>query len=390
MSAVTTKKQTRPATSKAARKKTAKPPVGRRNALFLSLLVMLSALVVLGLIMVLSASVVVSIQDSGSAWSKFSRQAAAAGIGLILMFAAIRIDYHHWRIVTAPAVVTSLLLLMLLLIPGFGVTRNDATRWLDLGVIAFQPSELAKLALIFFVADMLSRPQRAISDARSTLVPVLLFTTVFAVLFMSQPHLGNTLVLGAIALAMLFWAGTPVRYLSVTGLVAAIAGAVVVWTTTWRRDRLLSVFDPWSDPQGATYQLLQSLHAITVGGVRGTGLGDGLAKWGFVPYAHSDFIFAVIAEELGIVGASTVILLFFGIGIAGFVVAMRAPDRFGMLLAAGITTWIFSQACLNLGSVMGLLPTVGVTLPLLSHGGTSLVVVMATTGILLNIARQGR
>ncbi len=383
-------RQGRPVHSKTSRNRTPNTPVGRRTMLFVSLLVMASALVVLGLVMVLSASAVVSIEDSGSAWSKFSRQAAAAGVGLILMFVTIRIDYHRWRIFTYPVVASSLCLLSLLLVPGLGVSQNNATRWLDLGVVAFQPSEVAKLGLIFFIADLLARPRRDIRNARSTLVPVLLITGVFSAFFMLQPHFGNTLILGVIALVMLFWAGTPIRQLSATGMVGVGLTGAVVWNTAWRRERLLSIFDPWSDPDGASYQLLQSLHAITVGGIRGTGLGDGLAKWGFVPYAHSDFIFAVIAEELGIIGAGTVILLYLGIGVAGSAVALRAPDRFGMLLAAGITTWIFSQACLNLGSVMGLVPTVGVTLPLLSHGGTSLVVVMATTGILLNVARQGR
>ena len=375
---------------KAVVKATAAAPVKRQSMLFALLLVLVSALVVLGLVMVLSASAVVSIADSGSAWSKFSRQAASAGVGLILMFATIRIDYRRWRIFASPAVVSSVFLLLLVLLPGFGVRQNNATRWLDLGVISFQPSEVAKLALILFVADVLSRPRRDIRDASTTLFPVLFCTGFFSLLFMFQPHFGNTLILGVIALTMLFWAGTPMFQLSVTGAAGVLLSGAIVWNTAWRRERLLSVFDPWSDPDGASFQLLQSLHAITVGGIRGTGLGDGLAKWGFVPYAHSDFIFAVIAEELGIVGAGTVILLYLGIAIAGSWVALRAPDRFGMLLAVGITTWIFFQACLNLGSVMGLVPTVGVTLPLLSHGGTSLVVVMATTGILLNIARQGR
>ena len=362
----------------------------QQSLLFISLLVMVSALVVLGLVMVLSASAVVSIEHSGSAWSKFGRQAASAGVGLILMFVMIRIDYHHWRTMMAPVVVSSLFLLALLAVPGFGVSQNNATRWLDLGVISFQPSEVAKLGLIFFAADILSRPRRDIRNARSTLVPVLACTALFAVLFMLQPHFGNTLILGMIALTMLFWAGTAMRLLSATTLVGVSLAGLVVWSTAWRRERLLSVFDPWSDPDGASFQLLQSLHAITVGGIRGTGLGDGLAKWGFVPYAHSDFIFAVIAEELGILGAGAVILLYLGIGVLGFVVAVKAPDRFGMLLAAGITTWIFTQAFLNLGSVMGIVPTVGVTLPLLSHGGTSLVVMMATAGILLNVALQSR
>ena len=365
-------------------------PSAQQPLLFISLLVMVSALVVLGLVMVLSASAVVSIEHSGSAWSKFGRQAASAGVGLILMFAAIRFDYRHWRTLTAPVVVSSLFLLALLAVPGFGVRQNNATRWLDLGPVSFQPSEVAKLGLVLFAADILSRPRRDVRNARSTMVPVLACTGLFAVLFMLQPHFGNTLILGMIALAMLFWAGTAIRLLSAATLVGVSLSGLVVWSTAWRRERLLSVFDPWSDPDGAGFQLLQSLHAITVGGIRGTGLGDGLAKWGFVPYAHSDFIFAVIAEELGILGAGAVILLFLGIGVLGSVAALKAPDRFGMLLAAGITTWIFAQAFLNLGSVMGIVPTVGVTLPLLSHGGTSLVVMMATTGILLNVALQRR
>lgn len=386
--------QTRPGQTKAparrAVQRTAAAAPRRQPLLFVSLLVMVSALVVLGLVMVLSASAVVSIEHSGSAWTKFGRQAAAAGVGLVLMFVTIRIDYHHWRTMIAPVVVSSLFLLILLAVPGFGISQNNATRWLDLGVISFQPSEVAKLGLILFAADILSRPRRDVRNARSTLVPVLACTTLFAVLFMLQPHFGNTLILGMVALTMLFWAGTSLRLLSATTLAGASLAGLVVWSTAWRRERLLSVFDPWSDPDGASFQLLQSLHAISVGGIRGTGLGHGLAKWGFVPYAHSDFIFAVIAEELGILGAGAVILLFLGIGVVGSVVALKAPDRFGMLLAAGITTWIFTQGFLNLGSVMGIVPTVGVTLPLLSHGGTSLVVMMATSGILLNVALQCR
>ncbi|MCQ3805943.1 MAG: putative lipid II flippase FtsW [Acidimicrobiia bacterium] len=351
---------------------------------------MVSTLVVLGLVMVLSASAVVSIKHSGNAWSEFNRQARSAAAGLVLMFVAIRIDYHHWRTLAVPAVVGSLMALALLAVPGLGINQNNATRWLDIGVISFQPSEVAKLALLFFAADFLSRPRRDVRNARSTLVPVLACTALFAVLIMLQPHFGNTLILGVIALTMLFWAGTPIRLLSATAFVGVSLAGLVVWSTAWRRQRLLSVFDPWSDPGGDSFQLLQSLHAITVGGIRGTGIGDGLAKWGFVPFAHSDFIFAVIAEELGILGAGAVILLYLGIGVVGSVVAVRAPDRLGMLLAAGITTWIFAQASLNLGSVMGLLPTVGVTLPLVSHGGTSLVMMMVTAGILLNVARQTR
>ena len=367
-----------------------RPPVGRRTPVFLFLFMIVVALVLLGVVMVLSAAAVVSINETSSAWGLFRRQLMWTGVGVAALLTTMRIDYHRWRILAVPAAFGSVVLLIMVLVPGFGVTVNDATRWIRVGPFSFQPSELAKLAMVLFVADLLARPSRDIRDTKTTLRPVMVVTALLIVLLMAQPHLGNTLILCSIVMMMLFMAGAPVLSLAGTGLFGASGAAIFIIGTSWRRDRFLIFLDPWSDISGTGYQTLQSLHAITVGGFSGVGLGASRAKWGFLPYAHTDFIFAIIAEEFGLLGAATVVLLYVAIGVAGMMAALRAPDRFGMLLAVGITTWIVSQAVLNLGSVMALLPVTGVTLPFLSFGGTSLVVTLASVGVLLNVARQGR
>jgi cell division protein FtsW len=210
------------------------------------------------------------------------------------------------------------------------------------------------------------------------------------VLLMAQPHLGNAIVMSAAVMTMLFIAGAPLIHLAGLTVLGTLGTAMTVFGTAFRRQRWQNFMDPWADAEGLGYQSLQSLHAITVGGLTGVGLGASKAKWGFLPFAHSDFIFAIIAEELGILGAGAVVTLFITIGFAGVATAVRAPDRFGMLLALGITTWIVVQAFLNVGSATKVVPVVGVTLPFLSFGGTSLVVTMAAVGVLLNVARQGR
>lgn len=365
-------------------------PVGRRTPLFLILFLAITALVLLGVVMTLSASAVVSINTSDSAWSLFRRQLMWTALGGVVMLTVMRIDYRRLRVLATPAVVGSLVLLMLVLLPGFGVNVNGATRWIRLGPFSFQPSEIAKLALVLFTADILSRPSRDIEDTATTLRPVVAVTGVFIVLLMLQPHLGNSIVIAVAVGSMLFLAGTPLLHLGGLSVVSAVGMVAVIAGTPWRRHRWNVFMDPWRDPAGLGYQPLQSLHAITVGGLTGVGLGASKAKWGFLPFAHSDFIFAIIAEELGLLGAGAVVVLFLVIGFGGVVAALRAPDRFGMLLALGITMWVVSQAFLNIGSVTKVVPVVGVTLPFLSFGGTSLVVTMAAVGVLLNVARQGR
>lgn len=365
-------------------------PVGRRTGPFLVLFLAVAALVLLGMVMMLSASAVVSINTSDSAWSLFRRQVVWTAIGTVAMFTAMRVDYRRLRVLAVPAVLGSVVLLVAVLIPGFGVSSYGATRWLALGPVSFQPSEIAKLALVLFAADILSRPTRDMSNTQTTFRPVVAITGLFVCLLMFQPHLGNALVMAAAVCTMLFIAGAPMVHLAAVSVIGALGTTVAVLGTSWRRQRFRVFLDPWVDPEGLGYQPLQSLHAITVGGLTGVGLGASKAKWGFLPFAHSDFIFAIIAEELGLLGAGFVVIAFVTIAAAGFVAALRAPDRFGLLLALGITTWIVGQAFLNIGSVVNVVPVVGVTLPFLSFGGTSLVVTMAAVGVLLNIARQGR
>jgi len=365
-------------------------PIGRRTPLFLALFMATVMLVVLGAIMVLSASAATSIADTNSAWSLFRRQLVWTGLGAVAMLFTMRIDYHVWRRVARPAMMLGLLTLASILAPGVGITVNGATRWIGVGSLTFQPSEFVKLTLILFIADLLARPTRSMADSRSTMRPVLFVTGAVVALLMLQPHLGASLILLAIASSMLFLAGAPILKMFGLGSVTAMFGALVIATSPWRRDRLLAFLHPKADPNGAGYQPLQSLHAITSGGFLGVGLGQSRAKWGFLPYAHTDFIFAILAEELGLLGATFVIAMFTVIGVAGIMTALRAPDRFGMLLAVGLTTWVVAQAVLNIGAVMAVLPVTGVTLPFMSFGGSSVVMTMAAMGLLLNVARQSR
>ncbi|MEM9465854.1 MAG: putative lipid II flippase FtsW [Actinomycetota bacterium] len=365
-------------------------PVGRRTSVFLTLFAVTMILTALGAVMVLSASAAPSISETSSAWSLFRRQLMWIGMGTVAMFITMRVDYHRWRILAVPSLVGSVLLLILVVTPGVGVTINGSTRWLGFGGITVQPSEFVKLALVLFVADLLARPGRPIDNTAITVRPITVVTGVVVVLLALQPHLGAILVAGALVFAMMFLAGAKLGPLAMVGFGGtAVAGAMVLYEP-FRRARVLSFLDPGADPTGIGYQSLQALHAITSGGWSGVGLGASYAKWGFLPYAHSDFIFAIIAEELGLIGAATTLALFVALGVAGMKAAYRAPDRFGMLLAVGITTWITVQAVLNLGAVMAVLPITGVTLPFLSLGGSSVVITLTSMGILMNVARQGR
>ena len=367
-----------------------RPPIGRRTGLFLALFLSVIALVLLGLVMALSVTAAPSLSGTNSAWSLFKSQATWLGVGVVALLVLLRVDYHHWKRLAPMGLGLSLVLLVLTAVPSVGLSANGARRWLGVGSIVFQPSELAKIAFVVFVADLLSRPDRQMEDTRSTLAPVLLLTGVMTVLLMLQPHLGTTLVIAGVAMTMLYFAGARISHLVVATVAGAAATAMMVAYSPWRRDRMLGFLDPWEDPFGNGYQTLKSLHAMATGGLDGLGLGAGRAKWGFLPYAHTDFIFAVIGEELGMIGSLLVVILFVGLAAAGLGVALRAPDRFGMLLAVGITSWVILQAALNMGAVLAIFPVVGITLPLLSFGGTSLVATLAAMGVLLNVARQIR
>lgn len=365
-------------------------PSGRRTGWFLAILAVVVLLSVIGLVMVMSASSVVGLYQFHSSWYFVKRQAAWLIVGLVVLIITMRIDYHRWQRLAPLALGGSLVLLIAVLIPGLGREVYGSTRWLGYGPVQIQPSEFAKFAMVLFVADLLARRAHRMDELRLTLKPVLIVAAVVTGLVMLQPNLGTTMVVGAIVVAMLFVAGTPLLPLSAISGGGAVLAAGLALAAPYRRERVLGFLDPWSDPLDKGYQTIQSLVGIAQGGLAGVGLGASRSKWGFLPFAHTDFVFAIIAEETGLIGASVVALLFAALAFLGVMVSMRSPDRFGMLLAAGITTWLCVQAFVNIGAVIGILPITGVPLPFVSFGGSSLLATMAATGILLNVARHAR
>ena len=348
-----------------------------------------SALVVVGLVMVLSASSVQALRDFGSSWVVFQRQAMWVLIGAVALLLAVRTDYRTWRRPAVPFMLIALGLLVVVLVPGLGVSVRGSSRWIGTGQFRIQPSEFAKLALLLFTADLLAR-RGAKGDVRTALRPVLLVLGLAAFLVMGQPDMGTTLVLGCIVMALLFVGGVELRTLG--GVVGLAAGGALLLGLVegYRRARLFSFLNPWKDAGNTGYQIVQSLVGLASGHWTGLGLGASRSKWGFLPNAYTDFIFAIIGEELGLIGALLVIGLFVAFAILGVRTALKAPDRFGALLAAGITAWVVGQALINIGAVIGVLPVTGVPLPFISFGGSSLVITMGAAGILLNIARQTR
>ena len=277
---------------------------------------------------------------------------------------------------------------MLVLIPPVGVEVNGSSRWLGWGPARIQPSEIAKLAVLLYVADLLARRSHRIGDTQLSFRPVLVILGSVAALIMLQPNLGTTLLIFAIVFVMLVVAGVPGKHLAMLAGAAAAAGAAFAVLTPWRLQRLMAFRDPWADPHNTGYQNLQSNAALANGGFTGTGIGMGRAKYGFLPEAHTDFIFSVLGEETGFIGGVLLLAVFLAFGVLGMRVAMRAPDRYGTIVATGITTWFLFQAFVNIGAAVGVLPVVGVPLPFVSFGGSSLVVNMIAAGILLNIARH--
>jgi cell division protein FtsW len=355
-------------------------------------MVVTAALVLLGLVMVMSAASVSDLRTSGTAWGSFTKQALYAGLGAVGLVVAMRRHYRSWRDVALPFLIGSFILLALVLVPGVGVDANGATRWLGAGSLRFQPSEVAKLAMIVWSAHWLADTKRhaAVRHDPTVLRPVLLVLGGAAALLVLQPNLGTLLITVGAVSVVIYVSGVSLARLAGWGVLGLGAAAVAALGASYRRARVFAFLDPWADPGNTGYQTIQSLVGIASGGLTGVGLGASRAKWGFLPYAHTDFIFAIVAEELGLIGALAVLGLFAALGLFGVRAALRAPDTFGMLLAAGITTWFVLQAVVNIGAVVGLLPITGVPLPFVSYGGTSLVVNLVAMGVLLSVARQGR
>lgn len=369
--------------------RSAREPLPRTTD-FKILWVLIIALNLFGLLMILSASSVTSLYKYGSSWYQFRLQVLWFLFGCAVMFAMSRIPYEKLSRAMKPLLIVTAALMTAVLVPGLGVSVNGASRWLGWGPLRVQPSELAKLAVILYAADTMTRRVGQIGDWKMVLRPVAIVFAGFAALLMFQPNLGTTIILATIVLVMLFVGGVPGKPLAfLSGLL--VAGATIfAFTEPYRFRRLMAFRDPWADPLNTGFQTIQSQISFANGGVLGTGLGQGRAKWGFLPEAHTDFIYAIIGEELGLVGSLMIIAMFLAFALFGVRTALHARDRFGMLLATGITTWILIQTIINIGASVGVLPITGVPLPFVSAGGSSLIFTMAASGILLNIARQER
>ncbi|MGH2751993.1 MAG: putative lipid II flippase FtsW [Actinomycetota bacterium] len=354
------------------------------------LTITIGALLVVGVVMILSASSVQSFASYGSSFVFFKKQLVSVVLGLAALGIAYRVDYRRLKglgYLLLPAVA---LLLLLVLVPGLGITVGGSQRWIPLGITDFQPSEPAKFALVLFAADVFARKKEAaLLEFSHTAIPTLPALGVLAVLIMMQPDLGTTMLLAGIAIGMLFVAGAPLRHIVPIGMLGAGLAVLASLAAPYRRQRIMAFMDPWQDPLESGYHAIQSMIALGSGGFFGVGLGASRQKWSYIPNAHTDFIYAIIGEELGLLGTFVVLGLFVFLAYMGIRTALKAPDRFGMLIASGITIWISMQALVNMGAVTSSLPITGVPLPLVSFGGTSLVISLAAMGVLLNIAKQG-
>ena len=342
---------------------------------------------IVGLVMILSASSVMALSDYGSSWYFFERQLIWAVVGVVAFWIASVVDYHLWRKAVPWLLVVTLALCTVVLVPGIGIYVEGSRRWLGAGVFRMQPSELAKLTLLLACASVLARRADRMDDPRAWR-PVLVLLAVFSALVLKEPDLDSTVVLALIVFALLIVGGVRTKHLRNMAIGGVLLSVVLAYAAPYRRARMFAFLHPGKDASNTGYQITQSLIALGSGGANGVGLGAGRAKWLFLPNAHTDFIFAIIGEELGFVGCLLVLGLFAGFGLVGFHIARRAPDRFGALVAAGVTAWIVGQAAINLGAVVGVLPVSGITLPFLSAGGSSLVITMLGAGIVANIARQ--
>jgi cell division protein FtsW len=344
-------------------------------------------LVALSIVMVYSASAVVGLERYGKPYMFLEKQALWAALGIAMMALVMRIDYRTYRepvfIWTCLAVVAGALVIVL-----FSPPVNHARRWFGIAGIGVQPSELAKLAAIIFMAALLERRMHRINEIGYALLPIAIVVGCLVALVLAEPDFGTSMSLVAIAAVMVFAAGLNYTYILGVVLAAVPVIAVLVMGSAYRRRRVLTFLDPWQDQLGDGFQIIQSLIAVGTGGVSGKGLMNGVQKLFFLPEPHTDFIYAVIAEELGLIGATAVLLCFCVITWRGLRVSMRAPDGFGSFLALGLTAMVAVQALVNISVVLGLLPTKGIPLPFVSAGGSSLLINLVGMGILLNVSQH--
>ena len=369
-----------------ARSSSSIPPIDGSRGLDLVLFFAVILLIALGIVMVYSASAIYAGSRYGDGMYFLKRHVMFALVGLGGLYAGWRIDYRLYRFFTYPALVFALLMLTALLIPGVGVKVDGATRWFRFGGLSFQPSELAKMLLVIFLAHLLARDPEAIKRLATGFLPPLGVAGLLTALMLKQPDLGGAAVLMAVTMLMLFAAGARLLHLAVATLAAAPILYLQIVGTPWRLRRLVAFLDPWAHRQDAGYQVSESLISVGSGGLSGLGLGAGKQKLFFLPAAHTDFVFAITGEELGFVGLAVVVLLFGVVVVRGIRAALQAPDRFGSYLAFGLTAMLGLQGTFHMAVVLGLVPTKGITLPFFSYGGSGLLCNLLSLGILLNIA----
>jgi cell division protein FtsW len=364
-------------------------PVKKSTPDFLLVIVTLSLLAV-GLIMVYSASAVWASYKFDDSFFFVKRQLLFAGVGVFAMFFLMNIDYWTWRTWAKVLLIVCFVLLILVLIPGIGVVRNGSRSWIGVGAFSIQPSEFMKLAMIAFLAKFLSERQKMITSFKRGLLPSLSIVFLAFAMIMLQPDLGTGTVMVGTCVVMIFISGARISHFIMLGMVGLVGFAGLVLSAPYRIKRITSFLDPWSDPLGSGFQIIQSLYAIGPGGLFGLGLGQSRQKFFYLPEPQTDFIFAIISEELGFIGATFVLLLFALLLWRGIRISLGAPDLYGSLLAVGIISMIAIQVMINVGVVTGLMPVTGITLPFLSYGGSSLTLMLMAVGVLLNISRYAR
>lgn len=364
------------------------PALVRPLAGYYLLLGATGALLCIGSVMVFSASSIVSYAKTGSSFTIATRQTTWLALGLIAMAGGALLSVAWLRRIGLVALAVSALGLMAVLVPGVGSVQYGARRWIALPGGQFQPSELAKLALVLWGADLLVRKRRLLTDTRHLLVPLLPVGLLLAALILLEPDMGTMMVLTAALFTLLVTVGAPRRILAWLAGTGVLAIGLLAVAAPYRLARLTSFVNPYADASGTGYQAVQGLYALQSGGIFGVGLGASRQKWGALPNAYTDYIYAIIGEELGLFGTLTVLVLLAVFGYAGIRIAIRASTQYDQLIAAGIVMWIIAQAILNIGAVTSVLPITGIPLPLISYGGSSLAVTLFAIGILVGVVRR--
>jgi cell division protein FtsW len=362
--------------------------LGRPMTSFHLIIAVTALLIMLGLTMVLSASGVHSYDEDGSPWAIFARQVLWTVVGLIAFYIALRMPVQLMRSLAFSGFALTIVMLVLVLIPGIGKEANGSRGWFVVAGFSMQPSELAKIAFAIWGAHLLAARRMEHASLREMLIPLVPAAVIALGLIVAQPDLGQTVSLGIILLGLLWYAGLPLRVFASSLFAVMVSAAVLAVSEGYRSDRVQSWLNPGADSQGSGYQARQARFALANGGVFGDGLGQGTAKWNYLPNAHNDFIFAIIGEELGFVGAIALLCLFGLFAYTGMRIARRSADPFLRLLTATATLWVMGQVFINVGYVVGLLPVTGLQLPLISAGGTSTATTLLIIGIMANAARH--